>query len=151
MWWKRYVLAFLVTALVGLVVRAYSAAVVPELFGWGSYALTSFVPSLILPTLVAAAAASLLPKGFPLWGVAAIFLHPPVGVFSTNNALEAGVIESSELGSLAVAEVVVFAMLALACKVASASGAGLRLLWWRFSGEPLGDMLGMSSGNNRSA
>ncbi len=146
--WRKYVLTFLVLAVVGLIVRMYGRGVVAGLLGEGLFYPTFFIPRLFLPALAGAVAGFVLPKGFLLWGIAVVILQPIAEGLSISRALEAGVIESSQLGGLVFFEVIMLVMLMLACTVAAVLGAGLRLLWWRLRGESVRGKLGISYGSN---
>jgi hypothetical protein len=140
--WKKYVLAFLVVAIVGLAVTIYAPAAVGELFGVNAFSLKFLSSSLLPPALVAAVAGYVLPKGFFLWGVAVIFLHPLVEAWQTHRANAGGAFGPSGIGDeqilgLALVLVMMLTGYAFACTVAVALGAGLRLLWWRLRGESL--------------
>lgn len=137
--------------MLGLAARVYGRNITVVLFGEGSFDLTFIVPRLLLPALIALLAGYVLPRGFWLWGGAAVLLHPLAEAASTNRALEAGVVDSSELGGLLVVTVVTLIVYAVLCTIAAALGAGLRLLWWRLRGEPVGARLGLSSGDDTVA
>lgn len=152
---KEYVLAFLAAALAGLAIRVYALNVVVGLFGAEpGDRLFIFLPEvrgLLVPALIALLVGYVLPKGFFLWGIAVVLLHPLVEAVWINRALGAGVVASSELSGLIIitaTEIIVFMVL---CTIAAALGAGLRLLWWRFRGESVRGRLGMFSGSNDPA
>lgn len=149
--WKVYILAFLVAAVLGLTVRIYAPVVIGELFGANAFGLKFLGSKLLLPALVALVVGYILPKGFYLWGIAAILLHPLVEASSINRALEGGVLESSELGSLTVVTAITLIVNMGLCTIAAALGAGLRLLWWRLRGESVRGRLGISSGSSDPA
>jgi hypothetical protein len=88
--WKIYALVFLATAIAGLAIRMYGQDIVIELFGEGWFILTFLAPTLILPAFVAAVVGYVLPRGFFLWGIAVIFLHPLVEAWQTHLASAGG-------------------------------------------------------------
>lgn len=142
---KAYVLAFLVAAVLGLAARVYGRDVVVVLFGEGLFNLTFVVPRLLLPALVALLVGYVLPKGFFLWGVAVLLLHPIAEASAVDLALDAGVISSSDLSGLLVVTAITLVVFMALCTVAAALGAGLRLLWWRVRGESVRGRLGVAS------
>ncbi len=153
--WKRYAVAFLVMAVAGLAVRVYAPAIIGEMFGEGEFGLRFFSSRLLLPALVAVVAGYLLPKGFFLWGLAVISLHPLVEAWKTRLADAGGAFGPSGIGNeqlLGLAFVLVMMLLvyALACTLAAALGAGLRLLWWWIRGESVSGKLGMTSEDGRA-
>ncbi len=150
MWRRKYALAFLATALVGLAIRVYTQNIVTGLFGAEPgevlFTLLPVIEGLFLPALVALLVGYVLPKGFFLWGIAVVLLHPLNQALWINRALEAGVIESSGLGGLVVVETTFLLLFAGACTGAAALGAGLRLLWWWLRGESIGGLGTASNG-----
>ncbi len=130
---KKYIVAFLVVAILGLAVRIYTPVVVGELFGTNAFGLKFLGSRLLLPAIVAAVAGYVLPKGFFLWGVGVVFLHPLVEVWQTHRANEGGAFGPSGIGDgqifgLALLLVMMLTVYAFACTAAAALGAGLRLL-----------------------
>jgi hypothetical protein len=76
-----------------------------------------------------------------------------VEVWQTHRANEGGAFGPSGIGDeqifgLALLLVMMLTVYAFACTAAAALGAGLRLLWWRLRGEPIGARLGIFSGSN---
>lgn len=148
--WKRYVITFLATALVGLVIRKYASGVVGDLFGQDAFGLKFLGSRLLLPMLLAAVVGYLLPKGFFLWVIAVMSLHPLEEARQTGWANEWGAFGSSGIGDsellgLIFVPLMMLALLAFVCTIASALGVGLRLLWWRYRGESVGSRLGLAS------
>lgn len=139
----RYVVVFWALVLAGLVIWALSTpAVAGSLFGDTGYEaafgfpLYAFLglPLLALPPLIAG---FVLPKGFFVWGVALVLAYPPGAVWIYLNAGAETTFLTSEPGagqvlSLALAELMVFLVLAFFCTAASGVGAGARyLILWR--------------------
>lgn len=150
---KKYVLVFLATALAGLAVRVYAHSLIVGLSGAEPgdllFALTTEIGRLVLPALVALLVGFILPKGFFLWGIAVVLTHPLYELMWNNRALEAGVLESSELNKLFLGQTIqIVFFVAPLCTVTAAPGAGLRLLWWWMRGESVRGRLGMFSESN---
>ncbi len=78
--------------------------------------------------LVAAVAGYVSPRGFWLWGFAAVFLWSVEQVFTMRYAASYGVIGPSDYPGLAVVVAVMFVTFVVVCTAGSGAGAGLRLL-----------------------
>ncbi len=146
---KRGIIVFLATAVVGLAVWAVSTpSVIGRLFGEGAYVAAYSHPllrffGLPLLAIVVAVAGYLSPRGFWLWGIAVVFLHPVARARQTERANSLGAFGSSgteglQLLGLALVTAMIIFELAVACMIAAALGAGLRLLWWWLRGKPIG-------------
>lgn len=139
----RYGLVFAALALAGLAVWAVSTpAMAVLLFGESGYeaAYSSPVygflglPLLALPPLISG---FVLPKGFFLWGVAAVLAYVPGGLWTYLNAGPEVTFQTPDPGSgqilgLVFVEVAMIFVLAIVCTAAAGVGAALRaLVWWR--------------------
>ena len=146
---KGGTLVFLLSAVAGLVVWVFSTpAASGKLFGGAAYEAAYTHPLLSffgLPLLIAIAlvAGFVSPRGFWLWGVAAVFLQPFAYAWLTVWTSSQGVPGTGEnsifqLLSLAFVTALILFALAIACTGGSAVGAGLRLLWWKLRGRQIG-------------
>lgn len=146
----RYVIAFVALALIGLGAWAITAPPsTPNLFAFGH----SGFPLL---ALAAAVAGYLLPKGFPLWGVAVVCLHPVADAgfaawLGPRFMLVPEKLTGTEVIGLALVLLGKSVLFAVASTLTATLGAGMRLLRWRLRGESVRGMLGMSSGSSRDA
>lgn len=139
----QYAIAFAVLALAGAVAWVLSTpAVAVHFFGDAGYeaAYSSPVygflglPLLALPPLLAG---FVLPKGFFLWGIAAVLAYLPGAAWTYLNAgpevtfMTPGPTAGQVL-SLIFVQAMMFFGLALVCTAAAGLGAGVRVLvWWR--------------------
>ncbi len=137
---RTLLLTFLAAALAGLAAWALSNPRVDRiLFGVGNppsyydYLFGPFSFGLPLAVLVAAAAGYASPRRFWLWGFAVVLPRPVMSMFMYVRGASTGVIGPSDYAGLAFVEVAFFMNFVLICTVASAGGAGLRVLARRIS------------------
>jgi hypothetical protein len=149
-------LAFLAVALAGLAVLVVSTpSVAGRLFGQEAFVASYSFPlfrifGMPLLAIVTAVAGYLSPRGFWLWGIAAVSLRPVLEAWKASRANSLGAFGSlgigeSELLGLALVIAMIIFTSAVVCTVAAALGAGLRLLWGRLRGESVRDRLGIAS------
>lgn len=130
--WTKYLVGFVVVALVGLVV--WMPQVVPVI---GEAFVGVWIDPFLelgLTLLLTFLAGYALPEGFWLWGVAAVSLRIPFEATSTGGAVEAGVLSESDVGGLILVIVITYALTILLLTASSALGAGLRSLRRRSRG-----------------
>ena len=153
--WRKYALAFLATALAGLVAWVLTTpAVAGRLLGDAAYVAAYSFPlfryfGMPLLALVAVLVGYLLPKGFFLWGIALVSLRPIVEAWQTSWADSQGAfgpsgLDGSQLAGLLFVQVTILVVTVIVCTAAAALGAGLRLLWWWIRGESVQSRLGIA-------
>lgn len=136
---RKWVLASLATSVVGLAIWALATpAIAGELFGRGAYEAAYSWPIFRffgLPSLalVSAVVGYIFLRGFWLWGIALVCLHPVANIVLDLYQRSRGVfgpsgLETPEVMRLVFVRVVIFVVLALICTFSAAIGAALGLL-----------------------
>lgn len=141
---RKWVLASLATAVVGLVIWIFATpAIAGELFGREAYEAAYSWPIFRffgLPSLalVSAVVGYIFPRGFWLWGITVVCLHPVANIVldlyqQSRGAFGPSGLETPEVMGLVFVRVMIFVVLAVLCTFSASMGAALRLLIKRWS------------------